>query len=591
MNSQPGLRLLLAHPFRSVLALSVLIVVLKAAVDGVQMHGSFAGRDNDDIMRLLTVRDWIAGQGWYDVVQYRLLPPEGVPLHWSRYIDVGIAAIIVPFSWFLPMETAEQIAAILWPTLILLLTIFVIGFGTQRVFGKLPACFAVLCVTFWPLTASLHAAPGNLDHHNVQLLMMTLLAFAVIWPSRPVAAGVTGGIAAAFSLAIGLESLPFIVGGGFAFLMRALFVGTPMSRRLLVVFCITLFVASVLLMMGQTAPSRWAAPVCDQLGTPTLSLVAIAAIACIAPMAARPWLTSTAMQLGATIVLTAIGVGIAWPLLSGCLDGPYGDLPVALQDIISGQITEAKPGLAYFQSHPGPALIFTLPVIVSLFLGAFLWAKSEHAHRAQALGLLLILGFVGFAMVFVQMRTVIMTAAVVPIIGGVVVAYFLEEYLQRRNLAQGLIAISVAALITSPAMLLGPVMSLISKDRLMAQETTADCKNDASLSALNSVPPGVVLTHINFGPALIWATHHQGLSAPYHRSAAALANGILPFTLEETKMAAYVRDAGATHLLLCRGYNYNSDFADALAAGETAAWLGIVALDDDAQLLFEVLPE
>ncbi|MCK0095713.1 hypothetical protein MWU60_09035 [Yoonia sp. F2084L] len=583
------------RPLFLVLLGTITIALVKAFIDGSKLENNFVTMGNDDIMRLLTVRDWLAGQGWYDVRQYQMLPPEGLPLHWSRYIDVGIAAFIVPLSYVMPMATAEQVAAAIWPTLILLLTILAIGFGTRRVFETLPSCFAVLCVAFWPLTADLHMAAGNLDHHNVQLLMMIIVAFALIWPSRPIAAGVAGGVAAAFSLAIGLEGLPFIVGAGLAFFMRALFVATPMSRQLLVVFCITLGIASALLMMGQTAPSLWAQPVCDQLGTPTLALIAVAGTACIVPMAAHRFLPSTAWQLGATIGLTVIGVGLAWPLLSGCLDGPYGDLPLEVQNIISERIVEAKPGLVYLQAHTESAFIFGLPVVVALLMGSGLWLSALRsgrpmAHRDQAVGLLLILGLVGFAMMFVQMRTVIMAAPVVPIIGGVVVAKFVKGYLQRRDLAQGLAAIAIAVMISSPAVVTSPFISLMTKDQTHVGTTAANCRDYASLKALNDVPPAVVLTTVSFGPALIWATHHKGLSGPYHRSAAAFSNGIVPFMLESAEMAEYVRNTGATHLLLCRGNSYDSDFATDMANGGSADWLRPVTVNDDAQLLFEVLP-
>lgn len=33
--------------------------------------------DPDDAMRLVQVRDWLAGQSWFDVTQYRLSPPAG----------------------------------------------------------------------------------------------------------------------------------------------------------------------------------------------------------------------------------------------------------------------------------------------------------------------------------------------------------------------------------------------------------------------------------------------------------------------------------------------------------------------------------
>src|SRR3546814_16373154 len=42
--------------------------------------------DTDDNIRYLQVKDWLAGQGWYDLRQYRLDPPAGFDIHWSRQI-------------------------------------------------------------------------------------------------------------------------------------------------------------------------------------------------------------------------------------------------------------------------------------------------------------------------------------------------------------------------------------------------------------------------------------------------------------------------------------------------------------------------
>ena len=97
------------------------------------MHENFANMGNDNIMRLTVVRDLIA---WPKLVRTRpntaWFRPEGLLLHWSRYIDAGIAAIIVPLSRFIEMDLAEQIAATAWPTLIFLLLLTSVGFGTRK---------------------------------------------------------------------------------------------------------------------------------------------------------------------------------------------------------------------------------------------------------------------------------------------------------------------------------------------------------------------------------------------------------------------------------------------------------------------------
>ena len=51
--------------------------------------------DPDDALRLVEVRDLIAGQSWFDVHQYRIAAPEGVPMHWSRLVDIPLAAMIL----------------------------------------------------------------------------------------------------------------------------------------------------------------------------------------------------------------------------------------------------------------------------------------------------------------------------------------------------------------------------------------------------------------------------------------------------------------------------------------------------------------
>lgn len=595
MNQSPILRVISAKPFVITMALALFLVLLDAVVSSLDLWGNFAEQGNDDIMRLLSVRDWIAGQGWYDVAQYRALPPEGVSLHWSRYIDLGIAAIIWPLSLIFPMETAELLAASIWPTFIMVINLLVIGFGTRRIFGTHAACFALICTVLWPVTGDLHSGAGNVDHHNVQMLMMTLMALAAVWPSRPVTAGIVGGFAAAFSLAIGLESLPFVVGVGFVVLMRAVLVATPLVQRLLLTFCVALGFSSVILWLGQAAPGTRLNPVCDQLALPTLSVIWVAVVASTLPLALGRSLSGPLAYLIATVVLTAVGIAVAWPLISVCLDGPYATLPPMLQEFIDTRITEAKPGLAYAKSRPDAFVSFVLPVFVTTALGAGLWAANRRrpvqaAVDNAALAGLLVLCLVGVAMIFVQMRTVIMAASVVPIIAGYVLAVQMNAYLETRNAVRALIGLVIAVMIMSPSLVVSGIRPLLPERSGSAREQAADCRTYGSLTTLNEVPPALILNHFNFGPSLLWATHHDVLSVGYHRSAAGMSNSIVPFEMEDAEMAAYVRAAGATHLLLCNGYRYSGAFATALASGGDADWLRRVPLSGEDQVLFEVLP-
>ena len=43
--------------------------------------------DTDDNMRIMQVRALLHGQGWYDLRDYRMNPPYGANIHWSRLVD------------------------------------------------------------------------------------------------------------------------------------------------------------------------------------------------------------------------------------------------------------------------------------------------------------------------------------------------------------------------------------------------------------------------------------------------------------------------------------------------------------------------
>ncbi len=583
------------RPLLLVLSGAILFALVKAFIDGMNMAENFAAMDNDDIMRMVMVRDWLAGQSWFDTTQYRLMPPEGVLIHWSRYIDAGIALFIVPFSYIMPMEDAELVGAVLWPTVIFVLTLLVIGFGTKRLFGPVAACFAVLCTIFWPLLGDLHSHAGNLDHHNIQLLMMVILIYAVVWPGRAIPAGITGGLAAAFALSTGLESLLFIVAAGVVVFGRCVFDPRPETRCLLVAFCLTLIVGSLIFWLGLTAPALRAVPVCDQLGTPMLSVIAIAVAAALAPLALRNRIPGWAFQVGATVGLTAIGLAIAWPLVGPCLRGPYGDLPPELQEMIRTRVTEAKPFLIYVQSHTSTALTFVIPVVTALIAGSVLWwSRRGEAGSGQTrnaiLGQLLLLGFFGVCLIFLQMRTVIMVASLVPAVGGLCLAVLLNAYLETRDISKAVLLFIVAIGVIAPGVIVNPMSPDITGKVEVAETAGADCRTYASLVALNDVPPAVILSDASTGPPLLWATHHSILAAPYHRSPAAFMNGGLGFVMEEAAFKELAIENGASHVLLCADKVYGSRFLTALAARQiTADWLRPVPVSRDEQLLFEVL--
>ncbi|MEO0916176.1 MAG: hypothetical protein AAFY31_04225 [Pseudomonadota bacterium] len=497
-------------PLRATVVAAVLLIIGQAIFASFDMWENFAKQGNDDVMRLVMVRDLIAGQGWFDVVQYRVLPPDGMPLHWSRYVDASIAAIILPLSYIVPMPVAELLGAMIWPVVIQLIALAVVVVGTRRLFGTYAACFAVLSLVLWPVTSNWHAGPGNLDHHNVQMLMMVVMALSAVWPDRPLAAGLFGGVAAAFSLAVGLESLIFVVAVGVLFFVRGLLSASPAARTALVIFCAALAFGSILFWLGQSAPQTRMLPMCDRLSPMVLSVVWTGAIASTLPLLLLRGGRRPALHLLMTVALSVGGIILAWPMLFTCLTGPYGDLPQELQDFISRGVGEALPLRVFTMQHPADAAPMILPVALAVAAVAYFVIDDLITKRIsfadqqfQALAGLCFLCVVGILMALYQMRAITMAGAIIPILVGFILARLFRAYFEQRDATSALLGLVFATLLISPGTATQALEPLLPEGRGEAPGV-GDCRSYASVSSLNAVPKGVILPHFNLAPHILW---------------------------------------------------------------------------------------
>src|SRR3546814_15533253 len=109
-----------------------------------EMIANFDFRDPDDALRLVEVRDWMAGQNWFDVTQYRINPPTGGAMHWSRLIDVPLAAFLWAVSLFTPVTIAERLVLPMYPLMVLRLLFSIFGCAMHRLAAQTPAILSVM---------------------------------------------------------------------------------------------------------------------------------------------------------------------------------------------------------------------------------------------------------------------------------------------------------------------------------------------------------------------------------------------------------------------------------------------------------------
>ena len=183
-----------------------LLLTFALIITGWSRIRSGVGWDPDDQLRLVHLRDFLNGQGWFDNRQYRLNPPEGAPMHWSRLIELPLAALVLLGAPLIGQVQAEIVASTVVPLSLFGFIIFLLAYIASRVGGQVAGITASVMATIsGPLLVQLR--PMRIDHHGWQIAM-AVLALASLFHAQARKAGIVLGVALAVWLHISLEGAP-----------------------------------------------------------------------------------------------------------------------------------------------------------------------------------------------------------------------------------------------------------------------------------------------------------------------------------------------------------------------------------------------
>ena len=554
--------------------------------------------DPDAMMRLVEVRDFLAGQSWFDLAQYRLDPPGGVLMHWSRFVDLPIAVIVLAATPFVGSAGAEVFAANVWPVLLVIPFAFALASVAGR-FGGNVARLATLLMIFLSPQVKAVFTPGSLDHHNVQAVLLASVLMGLVRADQGRRWSVAAGVAASVSLAVGMETLPAIL---LAILGLAIawIVDADRWRRGLILFAGALIVGSLLGAAATIPPSRWLVPACDALSFAYLMPVVIGGVGVIVSAALLrghgDGVPGLLMRGGALVAVASLLVTIAAVLFPSCLAGPYGGIDPAIRPIWLDHVAEAQGFLSTIENRPGLALPVYFAPFAALVLGVLALRNMTASDRpAFVIGLSILGGSVLLGAV--QLRALVGAQVVASAAVGVVVALAVKVTAGRddaRSIAQ-----RWTWLLAVPALWTLVVMAA---DRL-ADRPDADATNVANRTecraflgdVLGARAPGLVVATSNFGAFLLKATPHAVLAAPYHRGAHGILAVDAVFTGADPEAA--FRATGATYLAACTGdpeLNQMAERApDGLAArlidGVRPPWLAEIS-SGPAGMIFSAKP-
>jgi hypothetical protein len=588
------------------LTLALCFALAGAAYAGIDMprlleiwrQGSYF--DTDDAMRMVQVRDLLAGQSWYDMTAWRLDPPHGMFSHWSRVVDAPLAALILLFRLFLDPVHAERAARIAFPAL-LTAGLFLAGLHAARVFaGRAMRLFGLAAmlfcgVLFWQFPA------GRIDHHASQIvaLLTAVAAMASCFGAeRTRDPAALSGVMTALSLSIGLENLPFLALVAAApmilFLRRGL-----AARETLQGYALGLAGALIPLFFATVGPQRWLVPACDALSAPYFlaCLAGSAAYALIARFGAAATSAPARLAVAGLAALAAAAPLTQIPL-AGLADPFHGMDPLVRKYWLDPN-PEVISILRQAQLDPALALQLLVPTLVGLLAALFGVWRARGAARARWAFLAAQIA-IGLALGSLHVRA-FSTAMPLAAIGLLAPIAALRAFAERQVSEQtrGLIGALTALVALFALSNMGFTVEL--PDFPSAAQTASAgrdrCMNPASYAPLRALAPGLAASTISPGSYLLAQTDLSVLAAPYHRNNHGNRAALDILFAPPDQAENFAREAGARYLILCwtpgaappwQAFSPEG-LATQITRGSVPGWLRPVEIKDTPLHVYEIV--
>jgi hypothetical protein len=566
-------------------------------IEAVWRTGAFF--DSDDAMRAVELRDFLAGQGWFDLVAHRLDPPTGQSMHWSRIVDVALAAIDRCLAQFLAPETAERATRLVFPAA-LLAALLALSHRLGALLAGAGAGLAAILMVTLSAPMFLQFAPGRIDHHGPQIVTL-LAAFLCLAqgldPARPRRLGLAAALMA-FSLAISLENLPLFLPMAAAVL--ALFVvDGARAQGQLAAFAAGALVAAPALYVA-TVPGALAWPsACDAFTFVHVAAFMVGALSLLALSVAAPRLTTIGARALAALAAGAATAATVLLIAPKCLGAPMRGIDPLIGELWLSGVREARPLYKLAGAAPETAIAVAAPVALGVVAALLLIRATAGLTRRRWIVLAAAIATGAAAGTWqVRVFTSVTPLAMAPLAALVVLSA------SRLDFAPSLRAALAAAclVLLSPIGLLAPIglaLLLLAQPQADAPIGGAgDCLTPEALAPLAQLPSDRVLASFNLGPFILAHTSHSVFAAPYHRNNHGNRLAADIFLAEPEMAEALARSAGVGLVVWCPAAasappdSFIAAAPDGLAArlarGAPPAWLEKKSRDGDRLLVFAV---
>jgi len=546
--------------------------------------------DADDYLRLVQVRDLIAGQGWWDVTQYRMNMPDGGPVHWSRLVDIPLALVVILLTPLLGQTLAEQSAITLVPLATYAIFLFLIGHAARRIFDeKVALLTAASCFALLPVINQF--VPARIDHHGWQLVAFAACLYALLDPEKRARAGIIIGAALAVWMEISVEALPYV----------AIFMGLLCLRWLseknsengwhqFPAAMASLAATSIILLLAMEGPN-FALNYCDSFSLFHMLAFTVAAIAVVAGGYIAPHFSGRPQLIAKLVFCGLAGIaGIAAILLSApqCAGDAFGNLDPLVRQYWYNFVPEGMP---LWEIHPEFAAQPFAGLVISVVAATWFVTKSNALSSFGRFEIFFLFAATAIVGAFVQ------RASAYAIIIGLIFASALAIKLfiasdTKSFILPRLSMKLLAVLFLIPTVIgqhgyssLRPILAKTSDQRGVSENNLDSyvkiCHSAETVEMLNRLPRSNLMVGLDVSPSILMLTKHNVIATGHHRNQTAMKDVILTFTSHPDKARAIMAKRNIDYLLTCPGsfelYRYSVNAPDGLVSrlrrGDAPPWL------------------
>lgn len=524
--------------------------------------------NSDDLLRLVTVRDLLAGQSWFDLTQYRLGLDQGTLMHWSRLVDAPIAAIVKMTVFLTGNELlGEKIAQLIWPMVTLFLALLAVNIACIRLKRPPMRGPATIVATAALLTIGVFGT-GFLDHHNIQIALALWLMTCLILGEKPVRYHRAAGVIAVMMLAIGMEVMPYVAVACAWVTVNFLF--GRLNSGAASAFGTALATASLAVFFATVGPAHYFNVYFDAFSIyhVTLCVVGGFGLAIIAERA-----HSSGAKLFALGLLTIIIALILFYIFPEFIINPLSKLDPRLRAFWLDGVIETRSIFDLWQSDPF-ALLGIFGLASFGFLAALHIAVFNKGDIRQFAALSLVMLISAIAVTAWQQRGMLFAApfAILPL-SYVLTTLRARYHETRSHLALiGMVSFGILSL-NIFWWLLGANLAhyFLNAPTLQEQAASASprdyCYGADVYDALSKEKTGVVLGATDIGANILLYTDHRALAGPYHRNMAGNLAMIDAMTASPLRAKSIVQRAGVTLIADCINSADSVDFIEARPIG------------------------